>query len=239
MLNSVPPLAVTFDFGQTLARLDSTMMSARLAERGWQVEPSNIENALPTAWKAYNDAVHQGLGGHPWKILMRTLLEQAASTLAAQDVQQAVDFLWEQQPMKNLWRRPIPGMLELIDDLRAVRLPVGIISNSEGRLAELIHELGWSSRFDVVADSGKLGLEKPGRAIFAWTAERLGVPLERIVHVGDSFAADVEGALGAGMSAIWFENAPKNPVPPRCLLAYDAATTRQALEKFGLVISSP
>lgn len=233
----MPPLAVTFDFGQTLAKLDTSLTSARLAERGLHVDPNRIEHALPIAWKAYNDAVHQGLGGHPWKILMRTLLERAAPSADARDILQAVDFLWEQQPVKNLWRKPIPGMLELIDDLRAAKVPIGVVSNSEGRLAELIEELGWSNRFEVVADSGKLGLEKPHRAIFDWTAERLGVPVERIVHVGDSLAADVEGALGAGMSAIWFDSAAKNHTHPRCRIAHDASTTRSALESLGLFIS--
>lgn len=236
MSNLATPLAVTFDFGQTLASLDASLASARLEERGLSVDPIAIENALPFAWKAYNDAVHNGCGGHPWKILMRTLLECAAPTLGARDVAQAVDFLWEQQPTKNLWRRPIPGMLELVDDLRAAQIPVGVVSNSEGRLAELIEELSWSSRFDVVADSGKLGLEKPHRAIFDWTAKRLGVPVERIVHIGDSLAADVEGALGAGMSAIWFDRAAKNPVHARCRIAHDAPTTRSALESLGFVI---
>ena len=30
----------------------------------------------------------------------------------------------------------------------------------EGRLAELIQEIGWSAEFDAVADSGRLGIEK-------------------------------------------------------------------------------
>jgi HAD superfamily hydrolase (TIGR01509 family) len=237
-VSSLPPLAVTFDFGQTLASFDTVLASARLAERGLQVEPERLEYALPFAWQTYNDAIRQGFGGHPWKILMRSLLECANASINATDIEQAVDFLWDQQPIKNLWRRPIPGMIELVDDLIAAHVHVAIVSNSEGRLAELINEMGWSNRFAIVADSGKIGIQKPDRAIFAWAAERLGVPLDRIVHIGDSFAADIEGALGAGMQAIWFDPAAKEPVPERCRIAHDATTTRKALETFGLVISS-
>ena len=237
-MSSLQPLAVTFDFGQTLASFDTALASARLAERGLQVDPERLEHALPFAWQTYNDAIRQGLGGHPWKILMRSLLECAAPSIDATNIGQAVDFLWDQQPIKNLWRRPIAGMIELVDELIAAHIRVAVVSNSEGRLAELIDEMGWSNRFAIVADSGKIGMQKPDRAIFDWTAERLGVPLERIVHVGDSFAADVEGALGAGMQAIWFDPAAKEPVPDRCRIAHDAATTRKALEAFGLVISS-
>jgi putative hydrolase of the HAD superfamily len=129
-------------------------------------------------------------------------------------------------------------MIELVDDLIADRIAVAIVSNSEGRLAELVDEMGWSNRFAIVADSGKLGIQKPDSGIFRWTAEKLGIPLDRIVHIGDSFAADVEGALGAGMQAIWFDRAAKEPVPDRCRIAHNARTTREALATFGLAISS-
>lgn len=237
-MNVHPPLAVTFDFGQTLASFDTVLASARLAECGVRAEPDHLEAALPHAWKTYNNAIRQGLGGHPWKILMRALLDQAAPTAAADALTHAVDFLWDQQPIKNLWRRPIPGMIELVDELIAAQVKVAVVSNSEGRLAELIAEMGWSNRFNIVADSGKIGVQKPDRAIFAWAADRLQVPLERIVHIGDSYAADIEGALAAGMMAIWFDPAAKEPVPPRCQTAHDAPTTRAALKTFGLTISS-
>lgn len=234
-MNSSPPRAVTFDFGQTLASFDTHLASVRLAERGLVVAPERLEHALPLAWQTYNHAISRGLGGHPWKILMRSLLENAAPDAHADAITDAVDFLWDQQPIKNLWRRPIPGMIELVDDLIAAGIKVAIVSNSEGRLAELIDEMGWSERFSIVADSGKIGIQKPDRAIFAWAAERLQIPLESIVHIGDSFAADVDGALSAGMMAIWYDAAAKNPVPTRCRVAHDAPTTRAALAGFGLV----
>ncbi|HRI62886.1 MAG TPA: HAD-IA family hydrolase [Polyangium sp.] len=229
------PRAVTFDFGQTLASFDTHLASARLAERGLTIAPERLEHGLPLAWQTYNDAIRRGLGGHPWKILMRSLIENAAPDAAAGAITDAVDFLWDQQPLKNLWRQPIPGMIELVDDLIAANVKVAVVSNSEGRLAELIEEMGWSGRFGIVADSGKLGIQKPDRGIFEWAAERLTVPLDQIVHIGDSYAADVEGALAAGMMAIWYDVAAKMPVPARCRIAHDAPTTRAALEAFGLV----
>ncbi len=237
-VHALAPLAVTFDFGQTLARFDSELAAERLSERGLTVDPSKLDQALPTAWKTYNEAIRQGFGGHPWKILMRALLTNAAPEISADALTDAVDFLWDQQPIKNLWRRPIAGMIELVDELIAANIKVAVVSNSEGRLAELIEEMGWSNRFSIVADSGKLGIQKPDRDIFAWAAERLQTPLERIVHIGDSYAADVEGALAAGMYAIWFEMVLGAEVPPRCRIAFDATTTRAALESLGMVISS-
>jgi putative hydrolase of the HAD superfamily len=224
--------AVTFDFGQTLCDLDTGMLSRRLAERGLTVPEACIETAVPEAWKAYDAAIHAGMGGHPWAILMQRLL--ALAGLPERALGGAVEWLWSEQPRKNLWRRPITGMIGVVDDLIRVGVPVGVISNSEGRLAELIEEIGWGDRFRVVADSGKLGMEKPAEPIFRWAAERLGVGLEQVVHVGDSFAADVEGALHAGMQAIWFRGKSTAVLPPRAAIAEDAEGVRAALRGLGI-----
>lgn len=230
-----PPVAVTFDFGQTLCDIDTEMLARRLAERGVRAAPGDLEQAVDGAWRAYDAAIHAGFGGHPWKILMRELLSRAG--VAGDALGDAVDWLWTEQPRQNLWRRPIPGMLELVLDLRRAGIAIGVISNSEGRLAELIDEIGWFSHFDAVADSGVLGMEKPGPEIFAWTAERLGAPLARIVHVGDSYAADVEGALGAGMRAVWFRPRalPQGTTSTAAARAPDAAAARAALAALGLL----
>lgn len=231
MSDDLPVLAVTFDFGQTLCDLDTGMLARRLAERGLEADEHRLEAAVPGAWRAYDAAIHGGHGGHPWRILMREILRGAGVAGAIDD---AVEWLWTEQPRKNLWRRPIPGMIEIVHDLRRAGVPVGVISNSEGRLAELIDEVGWTSCFVAVADSGRLGIEKPGDAIFRWTAERLDVPVDRVAHIGDSFAADVEGALAAGMRALWFRPRPGVEPRPRSALARDAAEVRQALSAWGL-----
>jgi putative hydrolase of the HAD superfamily len=196
------PRAVTFDFGQTLAELDAAMLSARLLERGLSVPAARIDAASPGAWQAYDQAIAKGVSGHPWKTLMSRWLELAGAP--RDEVAGAVDFLWEAQPTRNLWRRPIPGMIEIVRELRAAGIAVAVLSNSEGRLAELVAEIGWGDEFAFVADSGRLGFEKPDPRIFHFTAERLGVAPSEVTHVGDSLQADVLGAVRAGMRAIWF-----------------------------------
>jgi HAD superfamily hydrolase (TIGR01509 family) len=232
----MPHFAVTFDFGQTLCDLDTGMLSRRLTERGISVPEARLEASLPEAWSAYDAAIHGGLGGHPWGILMRRLL--AASGVAEAELDGAVQWLWLAQPTKNLWRRPVPGMIEIVDDLLRASIKVGMISNSEGRLAELLDEIGWRDRFAVIADSGKLGLEKPGSPIFHWAASELGASLDRTVHIGDSLAADVEGALNAGMMAIWFRGKGDVSLPPRARVANDAAGVRAALFGWGFDLKS-
>jgi putative hydrolase of the HAD superfamily len=127
-------------------------------------------------------------------------------------------------------------MIDVVRALRAAGVPVGIVSNSEGKLAELAAEIGWEKEFLFVADSGKLGIEKPDPAIFLWAAERLAVPAAQVVHIGDSWAADVEGALRAGMRAVWFQpsGGGARTLPAAAQRATDAAGVRAALRAWGL-----
>ena len=210
--------AVTFDFGQTLAELDASMLAERLAERGVAVSVDALERARPAMWRRYNEAIREGLGGHPWVLLMSTLLRSAGVDEAR--VSPVAEWLFSEQPRRNLWRRPIAGMIERVRQLRARGWPVGVISNSEGGLAGLIAEMGWTHDFDVVADSGALGMEKPDRLIFDWTAAGLGEPVEDIVHVGDSWAADYLGARAAGMRAVLFRG--RDLMPAGAVLELDA-----------------
>lgn len=210
--------AVTFDFGQTLAEMDTAMLSARLAERGVNVSAPALEDARPAMWRRYNEAIREGLGGHPWVLLMSTLLRSVG--VAEGSVAPLAEWLFTEQPRRNLWRRPIAGMIERVRALRLGGVPVGVISNSEGALAYLIEEMGWAPDFDVVADSGALGIEKPDRAIFDWTAERLGVAPSEIVHVGDSWSADYVGAREAGMRAVLFRG--RHLMPAGAVLEEDA-----------------
>lgn len=240
--SALPALAVSFDFGHTLAELDPVMLALRAGERGASVTPEQVRAALPGAWRAYDEAIAAGLGGHPWKLLMHRLLQDAIRDEPAR--QALVDWLWTEQPRKNLWRQPLPGMIDLVRDLGRAGVPVAVLSNSEGRLAELVDELGWGAHFVAIADSGRLSFEKPDRRIFEWTAERLGVSADRVVHVGDSWQADILGALGAGMRAVWFSNADASPEMAarldrdreRLVRCRDAADLGDTLEAWGLPV---
>jgi putative hydrolase of the HAD superfamily len=125
-------------------------------------------------------------------------------------------------------------MIELVRALRGRGVPVGVVSNSEGRLAELIAEIGWGEEFLCVADSGKLGIEKPDPAIFHLAAEALGVAAAAVIHVGDSFGADVRGALGAGLQAVWFRGRGAPALPEGVRRAEDAPGLAAALREMGL-----
>lgn len=230
---------VTFDAGLTLIDLDLDFLSRRLAERGVSLAPEVLGQAAPTAWARYDVLVDAGIG-HPWKELMETLLIAAEAPAAA--IAPTVEWLWSEQPRANLWRKPIDGMVELARELAGRGVRLAVLSNSEGRLAELLAEIGLADPFEVIVDSGRVGLEKPDRRIFEYTLQALGEarggPLDPVpspVHLGDSWPADIEGALGAGWRAVWYGRRAQ-PVEERSVrCAADPAEARAALVEFGVL----
>ncbi|MEZ4226017.1 MAG: HAD family hydrolase [Polyangiaceae bacterium] len=213
--------AITFDFGQTLAELDYAFLVHRLEERDLRLEETDLRAGAADAWSAYGEAKRSAATGFAaWSSFMRSLLVSAGCPQPA--LAPTVDWLWSEQPRRNLWRRPIPGMFELAQELGQRGARVGILSNSEGHLAELVEELGKREAFLDITDSGKLGIEKPDPRIFRHAAERLQVEVHQICHIGDSWEADVRGALDAGCRAVYFS--PEPPLQPHP----DVAWTRDA-----------
>ncbi len=225
--------AVTFDLGQTLVDLDHELLARRVAERDGRIDPRTVERETAASWRAYNDAKRRGVEGQQaWLGFMHTLLTR--SGLADSQARELSAWLWTEQPKHNLWRKPIDGMVALVDALEAANVPVGAVSNSEGGIRELLAELGWSHRFRCVADSGRLGFEKPDPRIFEWAAERLGVAADALIHIGDSWEADVVGALGVGARAIWFSADPARELPPRVAACRTPDEVRAALVGWGV-----
>ncbi len=237
--------AVTFDAGQTLIGLDHAMLAARLAERGVAIAPAALAAAQPAAWQRYEQAVRAGGHDRPWQSFMAGLMgDAAAGALSPDAADDLAAWLWSEQPRRNLWRRPVDGMIELVRDLRAAGIAVAVISNSEGRLAELFEELGWGDEFAAVIDSGRVGIDKPDPRIFALALEVVGcgpVGADAVVHVGDSRVADVDGARAVGWRAIWFgptAAATGGWGDPGVAIAADADGCRAALAAWGAAIGA-
>lgn len=79
---------------------------------------------------------------------------------------------------------------------------LGLISNFEGWLENILVEQELGESFDVSVISGLEGFEKPDPAIYRVAIERAGVEPGRAVHVGDSVAMDVVPATAVGIKAV-------------------------------------
>ncbi len=87
-------------------------------------------------------------------------------------------------------------------ELRDRGMRLGLISNFEAWLEDLLNDLGLGEYLDVTVISGNEGFEKPHPAIYALALERAGLEAQRALHVGDSPVSDFAGAVEAGMQAV-------------------------------------
>lgn len=101
-------------------------------------------------------------------------------------------------------RKPVDGAGRFLAAIRE-RAAVVIVSNN------LLHEQREKLRgcdleryVDVLVVSEEVGVSKPAPRIFEVALERAEVPADHAVMVGDSWVNDVEGALAAGIRAVWF-----------------------------------
>jgi putative hydrolase of the HAD superfamily len=79
---------------------------------------------------------------------------------------------------------------------------LGVISNYEAWLEDLLADLGLAPMLPIRIVSGIEGVEKPDPAIFHLALERTGFPAEEVVYVGDVPDFDYHPAAALGMFAV-------------------------------------
>jgi putative hydrolase of the HAD superfamily len=82
--------------------------------------------------------------------------------------------------------------------------PLAVVTNGAGCLQrEKLAASGLGGFFQSVVVSADLGTAKPNASVFRHALGQLGVEDGDAVMVGDSIAKDVDGALAAGLGAVW------------------------------------
>lgn len=110
-----------------------------------------------------------------------------------------------------------PDVRPTLTALRRRGLRLGVVSNFDARLPDLLAALGLHDAVDAVVWSTDVGAAKPAGAIFAHAAARLGIGLAETCHVGDDLAHDVHGATAAGARAVHLDRAGRDPGAIRSL----------------------
>lgn len=142
-------------------------------------------------WHSYRCALLRAAG------VPAPLLDRASEALAP-------DLLYGRAC--EVWSEELPGARDGLLALASTGLVIGVVSNSDGTVAEMLSSRGLCQIGEgpgcavaVVADSAVVGVSKPDPAIFAAALEAAGVDAAEAVHVGDTVYADVVGARAAGV----------------------------------------
>lgn len=101
-----------------------------------------------------------------------------------------------------------------LDALLEAGARLGVVSNWNARLPELLRDLGIDRPFELVLASAAFGRSKPDPAIFREALRRMSARPGEALHVGDHPLNDVTGARRAGIRALLLDRS-RAPEAPR------------------------
>jgi len=99
------------------------------------------------------------------------------------------------------WRSQITVSEETHSTLAALAARIPLVAVTNGNAEP--HLFGLDKYFKFILRAGPHGRAKPYHDMYHLAAEKLNLPLENILHVGDDLTTDVAGAVRCGMQACW------------------------------------
>ena len=91
---------------------------------------------------------------------------------------------------------------EAISMLKKVSESYTVVAITNGNAD--VFKTGIGLYFDLSVRADEVGIAKPDRGIFDLTWEKLGCQSSDAIHIGDSLENDVQGAINAGVTPIWY-----------------------------------
>ena len=205
MTSAAPIEAVLLDVGGVFHLPDQERIVAAMARAGIDVDPADLDRAHYAGvaalddfregdraiWLAYNRGYARALG-------------------ADGRVEEVAEALLSEFTTGGVWTRVIPGSREALAAIAATGVRIAVVSNADGSVEAQLRDDGICQvgpgpgvEIDAVLDSRVVGVAKPDPRMFALALERLGdIAPERAIHVGDTPAADVDGARAAGITPV-------------------------------------
>ncbi len=208
--------AIFLDFGGTLCETRASLLPFfREAARRAHVELpwDDYLRANDEAWNELWPEAPQLVGQIP--AFADRVHERALRRIGfAGPTDRLVEYIREEATSAHS-HRPFPEVESTLRALRAAGLPLHVISGHVDYLPVILANLGWSELFETVTFSQQVGAQKPDPRVFRYALSRAGAEPGDSVYVGDSWEADVVGAAGVGMTAIWL-NRTDEPAPGPC-----------------------
>ena len=194
------PEVILFDVGNTLLFPNWERILAPLKELGIVPGADQLQAIERRTKNEFDEMVTHGTVDHGfWQLFYSHLLNDLM--VQQNGVSLALSELTRQS---SNWDRIRPGTREALQQIGS-RYRIGVISNADGKIAEVLKVCGICDCFLSITDSGIVGHEKPHPAIFAAALRTMQVEPRRAVYVGDVYSVDYLGATNAGMQAVLFD----------------------------------
>jgi putative hydrolase of the HAD superfamily len=213
----MPVRAVLFDAGETLVHPAPSfpeLFAGVLSTRGIERSPEAVIEASRAVFHRFSEAARDNdlwttspeASARFWKSVYARMIREldigAADGLA--------DTLYEAFTDQRNYAL-FDDVAATLDALGAAGLALGIVSNFEAWLEDLLGSLGVRERFGVRVISGREGIEKPDPRIFTLAIERLGIDARDVAYVGDNPEFDIAPAHALGMTPVLIDRRGRFP----------------------------
>ena len=190
--------AIFFDVGNTLLFPNRERIHAPLAERGLMPDADLLRD-LECRTKNQFDRMMttNGSTDHSfwWMFYSQLLSEIGLNDNAIRD-----QFVASIRNSGN-WDTIRPGTAEKLREI-GERYQIAVISNADGKIADVLRKCSIEQCFRTITDSGLVGFEKPHPEIFRQALKSMNAAPEASLYVGDVYSVDYLGATSAGMQAV-------------------------------------
>ena len=190
--------SVFFDVGNTLLFPNRERIHAPLAERGLTPDADllrDLERSTKNEFDA-RMAENRSTDHSFWWMFYSQLLakiglnDDTVRDQLVSSIRQSAN--WDVIPS---------GTREQLQQIGA-RYRIGVISNADGRIEDVLRRCNIADCFRTITDSGLVGYEKPHPEIFRQALHAMNAAPEESLYVGDVYSVDYLGATGAGMRAV-------------------------------------
>nr|VFK11009.1 MAG: putative hydrolase of the HAD superfamily [Candidatus Kentron sp. LPFa] len=216
------PRIIFFDAGNTLFHFHpfiDEMYREVSAAFGCHVSPAALEKGSFEAWADYQKQLAQSQSPEAFRASKEQEIRMwraRAHALHARLPELTCDWdAWADAVYEALGEarrfRLFPDVMETLQEIRAMGIRVGVISNWDPRLESILTGLGFGDIPDVVVVSSLAGWRKPDSRIFEIALDRAGVRPRDAVYVGDLIQDDVVGATSVGSDPCSSINARAEP----------------------------
>jgi putative hydrolase of the HAD superfamily len=210
-----PLECVLFDAGDTLLA-PSPSFHGRLvqvaAEHGVELEEADAAAAIAAAVRAAEwptDWTDPATQRSFWLGFYRHTLVELGHRDDGAALAEALYQTFSDPATYKLFPDVRPALASLAD--RGITL--GVVSNFEPWLEDVLALEGVDHLFAAVAISGKLGVAKPDPEIFLAALAEAGADPAATVHVGDQPANDVAAARAVGITPVLIDRFARHPGP--------------------------
>ena len=182
-----------------------------LADYGIQTPKQNLDRAFIKAFKASSEPEF-GVIDSPreladlekewWRQVVWQTLAEVLEDRYFPDFDDFFDRVYDYFATASAWSL-YPEVLPTLKHWTEQGIQLGVISNFDSRLLNVLQALQLDRFFDSVTLSTQVGVAKPNPIIFQIALHQCSCIAQDAIHVGDQYIDDYQGAICTGLQGRW------------------------------------